>query len=78
MPSLVIKDFPAELHVGLKAAAVRHHRSMIQEALWALKIGLASEPMSPQAALASLPAPYRPRQAFGNAELTRMKRLGLR
>ena len=77
MPSLVIKDFPADLHRELKVASERHHRSMVQEALVALKFGLAAEPMRPEDALASLPAPYRPKRPLTNAEWTRMKRLGL-
>lgn len=43
MPSLLIKDFPPELHRKLKDEAARHHRSMTRQALALLEQAL-SEP----------------------------------
>ena len=40
MPALVIKDLPVELHRRLKDDAVRHHRSMTQQAIVILEQGL--------------------------------------
>jgi plasmid stability protein len=40
MPALVIKTFPVELHRRLKEDALRHHRSMTQQAIVILERGL--------------------------------------
>lgn len=40
MPELLIKNIPPELHARLKEQALAHHRSMIQEALAILGLGL--------------------------------------
>ena len=40
MPSLVIKDLPAEIHRRLKDDAAHHHRSMTQQAIVILEQGL--------------------------------------
>ena len=40
MPALVIKDLPADLHRRLKDDAVQHHRSMTQQAIVILELGL--------------------------------------
>ena len=77
MTSLLIKSLPAEIHRRLKSAAERHQRSMTQEAILALRLGLASEPMDPNAALASLPKAFRPPKLLKDQDLTRLKRLGL-
>lgn len=40
MPALVIKDLPAEVHQRLKEDAVRHRRSMTQQAIAILEQAL--------------------------------------
>ncbi len=57
MPSLLIKDFPPELHCRLKQEAARYHRSMTQQALALLEQALAA-PAKGAAEL--LPDPLKP------------------
>ena len=55
MPSLVIKNLPEEIHVKLKAQAVRHHRSMTGEA-----IAILSDAVG-HMTTREMPAPYKGR-----------------
>jgi plasmid stability protein len=43
MPGIVIRDLPPSLHLRLKEAARRHHRSMAKEVITILEDGLESE-----------------------------------
>lgn len=54
MPSLVIKDLPADLHRQLKAQAEANHRSMTKEAIALLEAALSRAP-----GVRELPPPYR-------------------
>ncbi|MEK7765210.1 MAG: hypothetical protein AAB368_03130 [bacterium] len=69
MPSLLIKDLPADLHKRLREAAERHRRSMAKEALVALERGIDSAPRP-------LPPPVRPTVPMTQAWLTRAIRRG--
>lgn len=44
MPSILLKNLPEHLHLGLKARAARNHRSLNKEAIALLEAGLASVP----------------------------------
>lgn len=44
MPSILIKDIPADLHERLRKAAVRDHRSMSKEVIALLEATLAECP----------------------------------
>lgn len=57
MPSLLIKDFPPELHRRLRDEAARNHRSMTRQALALLEQALAA-PARDAADL--LPNPLKP------------------
>ena len=52
MPSILIKDIPADLHERLREAATRDHRSMNKEVVALLEAALAERP-------AELPPPIR-------------------
>jgi plasmid stability protein len=54
MPSILIKDIPAELHQKLKEAAARDHRSLNKEVIALLEAALAGRPaeLPPPAELA--------------------------
>jgi plasmid stability protein len=71
MPGLLIKHLPAELHKRLRESAVRHRRSMTQQALVLLEDGLArAEPP------AELPPPLAGRTPLTRALADRGRRLG--
>jgi plasmid stability protein len=40
MATLVVKNFPAELHARLKLQAARHHRSVAKEVVHLIEIGM--------------------------------------
>ncbi len=44
MPSILIKDIPAELHQRLREAATRDHRSLSKEVIALLEAALADRP----------------------------------
>ena len=44
MPSILIKDIPAELHRRLREVAVRDHRSLSKEVIALLEVALAERP----------------------------------
>ncbi len=56
MPDLLIRNLPAGLHARLKAAAVKHRRSVTQETIATIEAGLRS---APQPRPINLPAPIR-------------------
>jgi plasmid stability protein len=43
MPTLVLRNVPESLYQQIKDAAVRHRRSMTQEAIVSLEVGLAGQ-----------------------------------
>jgi plasmid stability protein len=48
MSTLVIKNFPEELHARLKAQAQRHHRSVTKEVVALIESVLAAPRQSPK------------------------------
>lgn len=48
MPTLVIKDLPAELHRRLKKEAEKSHRSMTKEAIYLMETALQGEQAPPK------------------------------
>ena len=46
MPDLLVRNLPAEIHERLKEAAAEHRRSVTQEAIEALRLGLDAMPRS--------------------------------
>jgi plasmid stability protein len=44
MPDLLVRNLPADLHDRLKAAAAEHRRSVTQETIELLKVGLNALP----------------------------------
>lgn len=62
MSTLVIKNFPEELHARLKAQAQRHHRSVTKEVVSIIESGLSvSPPQLPRlSAPLKLKGGYRP------------------
>lgn len=57
MPDLLIRNVPAELHARLKAAAAAHRRSVTQETIATIEMGLRTGSESTPRAL---PEPIRP------------------
>lgn len=66
MPSLLIKDFPPELHRKLKEEAARYHRSMTRQALTLLEQAL-STPAKNAANL--LPGPLKPAKTLATDDV---------
>ena len=52
MASLTLKDIPRKLHEQLRDRAVRHRRSLSQEALACLERAVTAEQVDPEALLA--------------------------
>lgn len=48
MSTLVIKNFPEELHARLKTQAQRHHRSVTKEVVSLIESGLVTPPQPPK------------------------------
>lgn len=48
MSTLVIKNFPEELHARLKQQAQRHHRSVTKEVVSLIEAGLSVPPQTPK------------------------------
>jgi len=71
MPGLLIKNVPLRLTRKLKAAAVRHHRSMTGEALSILEEGLAQDERRMR-----WPEPVKGPFPLTNAFINRAKRQG--
>ena len=44
MPDLLIRNLPHDIHVRLKAAAAAHRRSVTQETIATLELGLSARP----------------------------------
>jgi plasmid stability protein len=47
MPTLVIRDFPEDLHARLSQMAVTHGRSIAQEAIHMIEVAMAMEVQAP-------------------------------
>lgn len=59
MPDLLIRNLPPELHARLKASAEAHRRSVTQETISTLELGLS---LSAQSRAGALPPPLVPRR----------------
>ena len=55
MSTLVVKNLPEPLHERLKAQALEHRRSVTQQAIYLLELGLLA---TPRRAPLPLPPPY--------------------
>ena len=75
MPTLVIKDLPAQLHRRLKEEAQKAHRSMTREAIYLLEAGL-NEAHS-DVAVHELPAPYEGKKPLTGKLIQKWKRQGM-
>jgi plasmid stability protein len=75
MPTLVIKDLPAELHRRLKEEAQKAHRSMTREAIYLLEAGLSEAPSIHAAH--ELPAPYKAKKPLTDKLIHQWKRAGM-
>jgi plasmid stability protein len=75
MPTLVIKDLPAELHRRLKEEAEKTHRSMTKEAIYLMETALQGEPGATQAR--ELPAPYQGSKPLTDKMIQKWKRKGM-
>ncbi len=58
MATLVIKNFPEELHARLKLQAARHHRSVAKEVVHLIEIGIGGHSQH------VVPAPIRLRDGY--------------
>ena len=75
MPTLVIKDLPAELHRRLKEEAERTHRSMTKEAIYLMESALQGEATPPQ--VREMPAPYKGPKPLTDKMIQKWKRKGM-
>ena len=66
MPSLLIRNLPPSIHARLKAAAATHRRSVTQETIATLELGLRAAP-----ATFILPQPLTLRRSITMAETLR-------
>ena len=68
MPDLLIRNLPSDIHIRLKAAAANHRRSVTQETIATLELGLRARaaPLTP-----SLPEPLKPRRPITMKETLR-------
>jgi plasmid stability protein len=73
MPTLVIKDLPAELHKRLKKEAEKTHRSMTKEAIYLIETALQQE----QPKVMEMPVPYKGIKPVSLKQLNRWKRDGM-
>lgn len=77
MPSLTIKNLPAELHRRLRARAARSGRSLNKEVIACLQEAAGARPVDVPAALAEIRALRRlVRGTVGDAEVGAAKREG--
>ncbi len=75
MPTLVIKDLPAELHRRLKKEAEKSHRSMTKEAIYLMETALQGGQAPPQAH--EMPVPYQGRKPLTHKMIQEWKRQGM-
>lgn len=75
MPTLVIKDLPAELHRRLKEEAEKTRRSMTKEAIYLMETALQGETAPFQAR--ELPAPYQGTKPLTDKMIQKWKRKGM-
>jgi plasmid stability protein len=75
MPTLVIKNLPAELHRRLKKEAEKTHRSMTKEAIYLMETALQGEPTPPQAR--EMPAPYQGPKPLTEKMIQKWKHQGM-
>jgi len=54
MPTITLKNVPADVHTALKQRAKRHKRSLNQEAIFCLDLALGRGSRDPQAILAGI------------------------
>lgn len=66
MPTLVVKNLPAQLHERLKAQAQQHHRSITKEAIALIEQGL----LAPRASVSQADAPLPPLVRLPGGPLT--------
>ncbi len=75
MATLVIKDFPLELHRRLRKEAQKAHRSMTKEAIYLLEAGL--QGTRDVARVQELPAPYQGKSPLTDKLIHQWKRKGM-
>lgn len=75
MPTLVIKDLPAQLHRRLKEEAKKAHRSMTREAIYLLEAGLNEAKSLVEAH--ELPMPYEGKKPLTGELIQKWKRQGM-
>jgi plasmid stability protein len=76
MATLVIKDFPNELHKRLKEEAQKAHRSMTGEAIYLLEAGLAKG-ISTHPTAMEMPVPYKGAKPLTDKMISKWKRQGM-